>query len=388
MPKSSRYTRRGFLEMLAGSSVATAAAPYVAWLPAGATSTSHKPGFAYVASSADGAHSIHVFSPGRTRWSHIQSIPAEAPAALALSPDHRVLFVANGTRHFENRPAASVESYRIDPASGRIALISRQSLSLSAIEPRHLAVSPDGRYLAVAVTGGGSYNLLPIASDGSLGSVSMLRKEIGFGPHPELQTASHPGQLAFDDRGHLLTTDLGADRVSSFRPDTDTLHVVARQPSQPGSGPSALALHPVSGLLFVGNALDGTIRTHRYSAQTGSLDEGISIDAVPSHGGRLTSLTLLPAGDYLFSSWTSDSATGVSTWHPDTDRGLLHLADQVTLRGSLTSLIAAPDGKTLLALNESEGTIVPISLAPLGALSVQTPIASVAHPTAIVLTHL
>ena len=118
--------------------------------------------------------------------------PSRAPACLLLSPAQRTLYVANEVDVHEGLPRGTVEAYRVDPLDGRLTLLARRPLSLSATRPRHMALSPDGKLLAVAAYGGGIYNLLPIAEDGSIGSPSSIYKEAGCGPLAPLQDRRIP----------------------------------------------------------------------------------------------------------------------------------------------------------------------------------------------------
>jgi 6-phosphogluconolactonase len=71
--------------------------------------------------------------------------------------------------------------YAIDPNTGMIKLLNRQSLH-SPI-PAHLAVDPTGHHLVVANYIGGDFVVLPIEADGRLGSVSGEVKDTGSGPN-------------------------------------------------------------------------------------------------------------------------------------------------------------------------------------------------------------
>lgn len=388
MLKHTRYTRRSFLGGVSGASAAAAFSPYLAWMPAHARPSGARTRFALIASWQPQRQGIHVFAADTIPWTPVQFVPSKAPSAFAVSADQRTLFVTNCVLRFQGLPTASVESYRIDPSSGRFTLISRVPLALSAVQPGHLALSPDGAFLAVAVTGGGSYNLLPVAADGSLGPVSILRKEIGSGPHPSLQTRARPGQLTFDAQGNLLTTDLGADQVSSFRPDSGTLQVLSRHAARPGSGPASLALDRDAGLVFVGNALDGTIRTHRYQAATATLGEGSVVNASSEPSSRLAALTLHPSGRLLVSA--SNLASGgsglITAWQINPGTSNLLQSDTATLESGVAALAATPNGQSLVTL-EASGSATLLDLdARSGRFGSRTVVASVLRPQAIALT--
>jgi hypothetical protein len=195
------WTRREFLRGAAG----------VVALQAGVPAS---PQFAYVAS---GARSLHVFRMRGEAWAEIQHVPSHEPAYVLLSPDSQMLYVANDVEDHEGLPRGTVEAFHIDPLKGRLTSSGKIPLSLSATRPRHMALSPDGKLLAVAAYGGGVYNLLPVAKDGSLGQPCGIFKDAGCGPNTSEQGSAHPHTLTFDADGrHLLSSDFGSDRLNVF----------------------------------------------------------------------------------------------------------------------------------------------------------------------------
>ncbi len=148
-------------------------------------------GYGYAGSlGADGHDSIEAFRVDSGRWTRIQQAPCRAPVCLILHPNRPVLYVANAVALHEGLPRGTVEVFSIDLKSGALSRLQRRGLSLSGTEPRSLAVSPDGRHLAVAIYGGGAYNVLAIERDGTLGQVRHIFKEVGCGAHPELPGGS------------------------------------------------------------------------------------------------------------------------------------------------------------------------------------------------------
>ncbi len=159
-------------------------------------------GFAYVASGTD---SIHAFRVQREQWTPIQQIACAAPGWIIVTGD--TLFAANDVGMYEQLPRGSITSFRIGP-DGRLALLGRTALSLAATHPRHMAISPDGKLLAVAAYEGGIYNLFSMSADGVLGAPSGIFKDTG---------CAHPHRLLFDNSGkHLIASDVGSNRLSVF----------------------------------------------------------------------------------------------------------------------------------------------------------------------------
>jgi 6-phosphogluconolactonase len=336
----------------------------VPWLPAIAQpANTQSPRFAYVGSSGS-TQGIHVFAIKGNNWLPIQTIAAPTPSALALHPTQNFLYATHAVDTYRSLPTGAVEAYTIDPHTGRITSLNQQPLSLSATIPSHLAVSPDGRHLAVAVYGGGAYNLLPINEDGSLQQVSGILKETGSGPH-EHQNASHPNTVAFDATGHLFGTDLGTDRLSIFTIAGDKLTRSSQSPQPPGSGPGTLAFHPSGNLLFIANELDASVSTFRLNPLTGEISEPqYRTSTLPEdfHGQKsATTLLLHPSGKFLYTAnrrreSTHPLADNLIAWsiHPDT--GALSPIQTITegLRPPHAAAITS-DGSRLFILNHESG---------------------------------
>jgi 6-phosphogluconolactonase (cycloisomerase 2 family) len=206
------WTRRHFLQA-AGLTLAAHQAR-TAHALAGQTSPTH----AYVARQQDDeSGSLHVLQSRGTAWQPIQSVDSVAPSAVLLNAAADVLFVANARDQFEGLPTSSVESYRVDSRTGKIALIGRRRLGLATVMPHALALSPDGSLLIIAAANG-MYNLLPVAGDGSIGEVTAVRKELAF------STDSASAQMLFVDAHHVEVQDQSGVRL--YRCDRDGMQLL------------------------------------------------------------------------------------------------------------------------------------------------------------------
>jgi 6-phosphogluconolactonase len=96
--------------------------------------------------------------------------------------------LARRTRRLAERRLSSLPrlieiSYAIDPLSGKITLLNRESVKGTI--PAHLAVDPTGQYLIVANYVGANFVSLPIGADGRLGPVSSEIRDTGRGPNEQ-----------------------------------------------------------------------------------------------------------------------------------------------------------------------------------------------------------
>ena len=256
---------------------------------------------------------IHVYAVRSEPWRLQQFVASRAPVALAKHPTGPWLYVLNEIGEYNGLPSGSIESYQIDPLTGRLVLLGRYPLSLSAVMPRHLAMAPDGKKLIVSVHGGGMYNVLPILEDGQLARVRDIFKETGSGARPG-QERAHPQAVIFDSIGRAIAADLGCDRLTVFALE-DGFRVQARHEMPAGSGPTHLALHPAGHLLYAAHGLDGALSGFAYDPRVGSISRRVF--EVPEEYAK--ALTIHPSGDFLFSA----RRDAVTAWRIETGTGAL-----------------------------------------------------------------
>ena len=120
--------------------------------------------------------SVFRCDPTTGALSPVQEVKSANPSFVALDPARRFLYVINEIDDYEGQKSGSAEAYAIDPNTGLIELLNRQSLHSPM--PAHLAVDPTGHNLVVANYIGGNFVVLPIGVDGRLGPVSGEVKDI------------------------------------------------------------------------------------------------------------------------------------------------------------------------------------------------------------------
>jgi 6-phosphogluconolactonase len=318
-------------------------------------------GFAYVGSGDDAVSSeIHVFEMRGDHWKLRQSIPSRSPVSLSLHPNRQFLYVANAVDEYEKLPRATVEAYKIDARDGSLVLMNRQPLSLSGIRPRHVAVSPDGNYLVVAIHGGGAYNVLPIAPDGSVGRVSQILKEVGSGSHPVYQASAHPHSVAFDETGkHLLATDEGSDRISIFTFQNGRMARTLETLCKPVSGPGHLVKHTSGNFLYVSNTLDGSIDCYCWRADAGKMKHEQRIEMNRNTAsGEAPHLVISSSGRILYAASVDE---GISVWGIDSATGKLAFIQRLGLANrSLRSLILSVDNRRMFAADGKQHELLSI----------------------------
>jgi 6-phosphogluconolactonase (cycloisomerase 2 family) len=219
------------------------------------------------------ADRIDVYRTEGGQKRKLQTVASRRPTSLTLDSARKYLFALNEVDTFEGLPTGSIESYRIEPETGHLKLVTRTPLSLSATMPRQFALSPDGRFLVVAVYGGGLYNVLPLSANGEIGHVTQAVKEIGCSVNGHRQSSAHPHSVVFHPSGRFLFgTDEGADRVNVFGIDDEgQMTCVHRASAAPGSGPAGLTVDLSGSQLTVAHAFSAAIGRYAFDSRSGLL---------------------------------------------------------------------------------------------------------------------
>lgn len=204
------------------------------------------------------------------------------PSFLVAHPNGRWLYAVSETSQADGGPG-SVWALRLERDPVAIQTINHQPSAGDS--PCHAQLDRTGSWLLVSNYSSGSVAVLPILSDGSLGSMTAAVQHAGRSMHPERQTAPHAHSAIFaPDNRYAIVADLGMDQlvVYAFDSAAGTLRPHASTAAKPGAGPRHMAFHPQGDRLYVTNELNGSITVYNYEASSGALDERQTIDTAPS----------------------------------------------------------------------------------------------------------
>lgn len=219
-----------------------------------------RPGELYVAGHGSGPDfGLYRFQLRDGAWEGGLQVPVAALSALAPHPFAPVLYgVAGGPEE------GWLHSWRVD---GGVTPVGR--VSTGGGEPCHLAVDPQGRWLAVANYATSTLAVWSLADDGSVLGGAHLLALSGSSVDPDRQTAAHPHQVVLDaDVAYVV--DLGADvvhvlGVQSSHDATDVLTPL-RDVAVPGvTGPRHLT-RLGDGLVAISGELLSTVLVGRLDA--------------------------------------------------------------------------------------------------------------------------
>ena len=217
------------------------------------------------------------------------------PSWLALSPDKKHLYSGDEIHNYQGKRSGAVSSYSVDASTGKIALLN--TVSSEGDGPAHISVHPSGRYAFVANYGGGSIAVLPIHSNGELGSASDVHQDKGpLGP--QHATSAPPGNFAISghDAPHahmiesdpsgkrVISTDLGMDKILIWNIDLDKGKLTPNNPpsasAPPGDGPPHFMFHPNRRWFYCIQEEGSSIVVYDY-ASNGSLSQKQVLSTLP-----------------------------------------------------------------------------------------------------------
>ncbi len=288
------------------------------------------------------------------------------PSFLALNRAATRLYAVHGD-------GEDISAFRVDPASGRIEPLNRQSTG--GRNPVHLALSPSEHHVVVSNHLGSNLAVLPIEPDGGLLPLTQLVPLTGEpGPHRKEQPFAKPHFNPFDPDGRFVVVpDKGVDRVFTFRFEDGRLSpaAVPETMAREGAGPRHLAFHPTQPWAYVINELDSTVTACRFDPCRGELQPFQIVSTLFDRftgNSRAAAIQAHPGGQVLYASNRGEDS--IAVLRIDTADGRLTLTQTMKSGGRTPRFITlSPDARWMYALNEDSDSIVLFSVDPLsGAL--------------------
>ncbi|HEY0265171.1 MAG TPA: beta-propeller fold lactonase family protein, partial [Rhizomicrobium sp.] len=261
-----------------------------------------------------------------------------------------------------------------DAASG--ALRELNTVDSGGAVPAYISVHPSGKFVMVANYTGGSYAVIRLKADGSLGETTDLVKP-GGPLNPPAPSDNQPGQFAGSDhrgsRGHMIGPDpsgryvigddAGRDQIFVWKLDQGTgkLMEVSVTKVLPGAAPRHFVFSHDGKTLYQLQEQDSRLQV--YDFKDGKLTaRGPSVGALPDgYQGSNTASELLidKAGTHLYSgNRTQDS---IATFTVGAG-GVTRIANTHTEGNNPRSLTIDPSGKYLYSLNQGANNVATFRL--------------------------
>ena len=295
------------------------------------------------------------------------------PSCLAFDPSRTHLYAANETATFQGTKSGSVSAFSINRSNGRLARLN--TVSSYGAGPAHLSVHPSGKYVLVANYAGWTVAVLPIQSNGELGSATDV-KEDGGKVGPTHAASAPPGSFAIsghesphahmiqaDPSGRfVLVSDLGLDRILIWKLDAEKGKLAPNNPASvslpPGDGPRHFAFHPNKQWLYSLQEEGSTLVLFDFDPARGRLTSKQTISTLPKGftGTNFTSEVMVsPDGKFVYAANRLHDTIAVFSIGPE---GTLTWVREVWTRGDYPrSFNIDPTGNFLFSCNQRSDAI-------------------------------
>lgn len=285
------------------------------------------------------------------------------PTFLAIHPNRRFLYAANEIGEFAGKKSGAVSAFALDPETGKLTLLNQ--ISSGGGGPCHLVVDAAGKNVLVANYGGGSVAVLPVEGDGRLREASAFIQHEGSSVNPQRQEGPHAHGVALDAANRFAyVTDLGLDRIMTYKFDAPTgamtAHDVPWTAIKPGAGPRHFVFGLRERFAYVINELDSTVTGFACEVTGGVLKEVQTVSTLPAgfKGENSTAeVEVHPSGRFLYGSNRGNDS--IAVFAVDSATGRLALVEHQPTRGKVPRNFGIdPTGAFLLAANQGSDNVV------------------------------
>ncbi len=284
--------------------------------------------------------------------------PYRNPGFLALHPAQPVLLaVGEPSKPFADGTSA-VAAFSVS-ADHRLTFLGEASTGGKGA--CHLAVSPDGRSVAVANYGDGRISIVRLDENGLPGKTVSIMTNTGSGPDKSRQNGPHAHGVYFNQAAsRLFVPDLGLDRVLIYRFDAATSALGGELPPltiKPGAGPRHMAFSADEKHAYVVNELDNTVSAATCDKDT--FGKPVSITTLPADfAGANTTAEIEISPDQRFVYASNRGHDSIAVFRRDEKSGDLTFSQRAPCGGRTPRHFKiSPCGKWLLCAHMESNTI-------------------------------
>ena len=320
-----------------------------------------------------------------------------SPSWLTFSHDHMFLYAVNEIASYGPNKSGSVTAYAVDAKTG--ALKELNTVDSGGAIPCYIVPDASGKFLLVANYTGGTYAVIRLKPDGSLGETTDIVKPQGT--MSIYKASDRPVGMVGDaaphgSRGHMilpdptgqyvLGADAGRDQIFVWKLDTATgkLKEVSVTKVLAGAGPRHFAFAPDGKTLYQLQEQDSRLQV--YSFANGKLAaKGASISTLPPgfQGSNTTSeLLIAKDGKHLYAANRNhDSIANIAVGAEGNVKLVANIHTEGTIPRSLT---LSPDGKFLYSMNQKADNLTTFKVGADGKLTFTGKFLAVGTPAAMV----
>jgi 6-phosphogluconolactonase len=288
---------------------------------------------------------------------------AARPGFIDIHPDGKHIYATGGSGTSAWKDSALVSAFKIVEPEGMLTDINTQSSGGEGT--CHVSIDPTGKNLLAANYRGGSCAVLPIRSDGSLGSYSSLRQHTGSSIHPKRQTQAYAHSINCDPAGKFaMVADLGIDKIMIYRFDAAAGTLIPNDPpfvkTEEGGGPRHFTFHPAGKFGYTNLEMGNKVTVFEYDSDRGGLTEIQTLSTLPpGFKGENTTSEILTSPDGRFLYVGNRGHNSVAIFSIDAATGKLTALGHESTRGEIPrNFNIDPTGTYLVAANQKTSNVV------------------------------
>lgn len=316
----------------------------------------------YTTRGSEGIYSLSMDPGTGALGAPVLGAKIDNPSFLALHPNGKTLYAVSETSRFEGKPGGAVAAFAVEPDSGALRELTRQSSGGAA--PCHLAVHPSGKCLVVANYSSGNVSAFPLGNDGGIGKMAGIVQHDGRGVNLKRQEAPHAHGVTFDPTGaFVFVADLGIDRIKAYKVDAAKATMTSVDSASailpPGYGPRHFLFAKSGNSAYSVDELSVSVSHFSWNAALGELRGISSVSFKSDHpeGSTAAEIALHPNGKFLYAS--NRGHDSIAVFSLDADSGAPTLIQTFPSGGrSPRSIAIAPDGEFMVAANQESDNLV------------------------------
>lgn len=296
------------------------------------------------------------------------------PAHVWIAPNHKTLYAVNWEKE------GGVSAFHIDRATGALNFLNK--VSSHGAQPNQVVVDPSSRVAVTVNYTNGSLAAYKLEPDGKLGEAFYVDQHTGT-PLAAAQPGPKQHGIQFSrDKRFLFITDLGLDRVYSYRFDAAAPFITPADPpyvsTHAGAGPRRIQMSPDGHYLYVDHETDSEVEV--FAINRGRLTSIQTLPTVPADArvhNTTAEIIISKDGHHLYVANRGHDSIAVFAVNPAT--GKLTWQENVPSGGRTPRNIRFdPSGRWFFAANENGGNITEFRADPktghLAPTGIQVPI--------------
>jgi len=304
------------------------------------------PYYAYISLENDDKILIFTMDAGTGKLTQKEAVAVPGrPAALAISPDRRFLYVGR-------RGALDIASFSIDQANGGITQIGSAPLQG---EPVAMATDRTGRFILSA------YYYQRTAA------VHRIENGAAVNPAVEwLMTASGAHSIQTDPSNKFAfvphIANRGPNQIYQFRFDENTGHLTPNSPAllEPTEylGPRHFCFHPSMDTVYFSDEQGCSVTAYRLDTGAGTLTAFQTISTLPqgfSGDNTCSQIQITSTGKFLYAP--NRGHNSIAGFTVDPSSGMLSAAGHVATEAVPRAFSLDPQGKFVYAAGQQTGNL-------------------------------